>query len=92
MRPEKSVTGDEDWLKKLLKIRNGKLCSIKIWLKSRMNHMKTRIQIQQAVEKYYVIQQAGRKCYYDGHFLQIMKISLLIFCGKEFSGKTKTFF
>ena len=54
--------------------------------------MKTRIQIQQVVEKYYVIQQAGRKCYYDGHFLQIMKISLLIFCGKEFSGKTKTFF
>lgn len=29
------------------------------------------------------IQQAGRKCYYNEHFLQIMKISLIIFCGKE---------
>lgn len=44
------------------------------------------------VEKYYVIQQICRKCYYDEHFLQIMKIRLIIFCGKEFSGKTKTFF
>lgn len=51
LRLEKGVTGDENWIRKWIKIRSGKLCSMEFWLKIRGNHIKMETWTQQIGRK-----------------------------------------